>query len=177
MSKYSYQFKVNAVQEYLNKNHNYAAVCRKFAIPSKKLLKLWVCETQVNGYESLAPRRNHHGYSLDFKLHVVNYYRMHELSIYKVAVKFNLSPSQVRSWYCKYKNEGIVGLRPKPKGRPAKAMNKHKTVKHSTIKPTKEEQYKQKIADLEAKVADQEMEIDILKKLQALRQQREKNKH
>ena len=45
------------------------------------------------------------------------------------------------------------------------------------IQPTKEEQYKQKIAELEAKVADQEMEIDILKKLRALRQQRGENKH
>ena len=36
---------------------------------------------------------------------------------------------------------------------------------------------KQKIAELEAKVANQEMEIDILKKLRALRQQRGENKH
>ena len=56
-------------------------------------------------------------------------------------------------------------------------MNKRKAIKKSTIKPTKEEQYKQRIADLEARIADQEMEIDILKKLRALRQQRKKNKH
>lgn len=58
-----------------------------------------------------------------------------------------------------------------------KAMNKRKMIKKSKIQPTKEEQYKQKIAELEAKVADQEMEIDILKKLRALRQQRGENKH
>ncbi len=177
MSKYSYRFKVSAVQKYLNGSHNYAVVCHKFAIASRKQLRTWVREVQAHGYESLAPSRSHHRYSLDFKLQVVNYYRMHELSIDKVAVKFNLNPSQVRSWYCKYKNEGIVGLRPKPKGRPAKAMNKRKAIKKSTIKPTKEEQYKQRIADLEARIADQEMEIDILKKLRALRQQRKKNKH
>ena len=62
-------------------------------------------------------------------------------------------------------------------GRPTKAMNKRKMIKKSKIKPTKEEQYKQKIAELEAKVANQEMEIDILKKLRALRQQRGENKH
>ncbi|WCL65954.1 helix-turn-helix domain-containing protein [Limosilactobacillus fermentum] len=50
-------------------------------------------------------------------------------------------------------------------------------IKKSKIQPTKEEQYKQKIVELEAKVADQEMEIDILKKLRALRQQRGENKH
>ena len=58
-------------------------------------------------------------------------------------------------------------------GRPTKAMNKRKMIKKSKIQPTKEEQYKQKIAELEAK----EMEIDILKKLRALRQQRGENKH
>ncbi|MCH5396764.1 hypothetical protein LHV02_01065 [Limosilactobacillus fermentum] len=56
-------------------------------------------------------------------------------------------------------------------------MNKRKMIKKSKIQPTKEEQYKQKIVELEAKVADQEMEIDILKKLRALRQQRGENKH
>jgi transposase len=137
----------------------------------------WVQDVQACGYESLAPKRSHRIYSLDYKLQVITYYRTHELSIDKVAAKFNLNRTQVYSWYRKYKNEGIVGLRSKPKGRPAKTMNKHKTINKYKIKPTKEEQYRQKIADLEAKIADQEMEIDILKKLQALRQQRGKNKH
>ena len=95
MSKYSYQFKVSAVQEYLNGSHNYAVVCHKFAIASRKQLRTWVREVQAHGYESLALSRSHHRYSLDFKLQVVNYYRMHELSTDKVAVKFNLNPSQV----------------------------------------------------------------------------------
>lgn len=177
MSKYSYQLKIHAVQEYLSKECSYAEVCRKFDIHSKRKLITWVHEAQANGYESLAPRKTHHSYSLDFKLQVVNYYRMHELSTVQVAVKFNLNRSQVYSWYRKYKNEGIVGLRPKQIGRPTKAMNKRKMIKKSKIQPTKEEQYKQKIAELEAKVANQEMEIDILKKLRALRQQRGENKH
>ncbi|MEK1455076.1 helix-turn-helix domain-containing protein [Limosilactobacillus fermentum] len=58
---------------------------------------------------------------------------MHELSTVQVAVKFNLNRSQVYSWYRKYKNEGIVGLRPKLIGRPTKAMNKRKMIKKSKI--------------------------------------------
>lgn len=177
MSKYSYQFKVRAVQDYFNKSHDYSLVYQKYGISSNHSLMAWVQDVQACGYESLAPKRSHRIYSLDYKLQVITYYRTHELSIDKVAAKFNLNRTQVYSWYRKYKNEGIVGLRSKPKGRPAKTMNKHKTINKYKIKPTKEEQYRQKIADLEAKIADQEMEIDILKKLQALRQQHGKNKH
>ncbi len=177
MSKYSYQFKIRAVQDYLNKSHDYSVVCHKYGIPSDHNLIGWVQEVQAHGYESLAPKRSHHSYSLDFKLQVITYYRTHELSIDKVAAKFNLNRTQVYSWYRKYKKEGIVGLKPKPKGRPTKTMNKRKMKKKPKIKPTKEEQYKQRIADLEAKLADQEMEIDILKKLRALRQQHGKNRH
>ena len=92
MSKYSYKLKIHAVQEYLSKECSYAEVCRKFDIHSKRKLITWVHEAQANGYESLAPRKTHHSYSLDFKLQVVNYYCMHELSTAQVAVKIFYTP-------------------------------------------------------------------------------------
>ena len=43
-SKYSYQLKIHAVQEYLSKECSYAEVCRKFDIHSKRQLITWVHE-------------------------------------------------------------------------------------------------------------------------------------
>lgn len=154
MSKYSYQFKVRAVQEYLNQSHDYSVVCKKYGTSCKHSLMTWVQNVQAYGYASLDPRWSHRIYSLDYKFHVITYYRTHQLSIDKVAAKFNFNRTQVYSWYRKYKKEGIVGLKPKPKGRPRGTINKCKLTKKSKIKPTKEEQYKQRIANLESKVAD-----------------------
>ena len=164
MSKYSYQFKVRAVQDYLNQSHDYSVVCKKYGTSYKHSLMTWVQNVQAYGYASLDPRWSHRIYSLDYKFHVITYYRTHQLSIDKVAAKFNFNRTQLYSWYRKYKKEGIVGLKPKPKGRPRGTRNKCKLTKKSKIKPTKEEQYKQRIANLESKVSDYKMEIDILKK-------------
>ncbi|WP_271901758.1 helix-turn-helix domain-containing protein [Limosilactobacillus reuteri] len=92
-----------------------------------------------------------------------------------MAAKFNIERSLVYSWYRKYKNEGIVGLRTKAKGRPRKTMN-NKKVKRSSLTPTEKEQYQQTIADLKAQLAHERMKNEILKKLRALRQQEDKNK-
>ena len=72
MSKYSYQFKVNAVQEYFNKSHNYSVACRQFGMRSWKELRTWVHEVQSHGYDILAPQKGHHSYSFDCKLQVVH---------------------------------------------------------------------------------------------------------
>ncbi len=116
-------------------------------------------------------------YSIDFKLKVVTYYWSHEVGTALVAAHFNLSRSLVYSWYRSYQKEGIVGLRPKAKGRPRKTMNKRKTNKiNNRLTPTKEGKYQQEIADLKAQLAYQKMENDILKNLQALRHPAERNK-
>lgn len=179
MTKYSTMVKVQAVQEYLELMIGSHEICRRYNISNPCILYKWVHQVQANGYESLKVSHHKHIYSIDFKLKVINYYRTHELGLRKVAIKFGINDSQVFSWYRRYQKEGIVGLRPTHHGRPSKnVMSKPKNhQRKQSLSPTKEEQYKQKIADLEAKLDYQQMELDILKKLQALRQQEEKHKH
>lgn len=173
--KYSSSFKVNVVQDYLTGKYSFQVLAQKYQIPDPVEIRRWVTRVKYHGYQSLIQTGNK-TYTLDFKLEVVKYYMEHQVSFNEVAAKYNINHSQAYSWYRIYKNEGIVGLRPKPKGRPSNHMNKRKK-KTKSLTPTKEEQYKQKIAELEAKVAYQNMELDILKKLRALRQPQNKYKH
>lgn len=178
MTKYSTQFKIKVVQEYQKGGISLQDLCDKYAISDHSAIKQWNDLVIQQGFESLKVKRTKATYTTKFKLRVVNYYRTHELGASKVAAKFNLNPTQVYLWYRRYQKEGIVGLRPKAKGRPRKTMNKRtKHSKKSSLAPTKEEQYQQEIADLKAKLAYQEMELAIIKKLRALRKHQEKNKH
>lgn len=173
MTKYSTQFKIKIVQEYLQGGISQYNLCQKYGMKDKTIAQHWINLVREHGFESLAVKHTKKHYPVKFKLQVITYYRTHKLGAEKVAVHFNLTKSLVDLWYCKYKKEGIAGLQPKVKVRPQKTMNKHK---NKTLL-TKEEQYQQEIKQLKSKVAYQKMEIDILKKLRALRQQEEKNKH
>lgn len=172
--KYSANFKHKVVQDYLENNYSYLELKNKYHIPSEGDINRWVQDYKQNGVAGLIPKHSRKCYTTTYKLEVVNYYRTHDSSMDKVAALFGIHSSQVNMWYRKYKNEGIVGLRPKAKGRPPKIMKRPK--KNKDLKPTEREAYQQRIADLEAKVAYQNMELDILKKLRALRQQKNKNK-
>lgn len=177
MAKYSTQFKIKVVQEYLLGNTSYNILCKKYGISSPIVIREWTELAKSHGLESLKVKHPKQSYSINFKLKVVTYYRTHDVGVNKVAAHFNLSHSQVYSWYRIYQKEGIIGLRPKPKGRPRKNMNKRKKKQNQPLlTPTKEEQYQQEIADLKAKLAYAKMENDILKKLRALRQREEKDK-
>ena len=178
MTKYSTEFKVKVVKAYFNGDGSFECLAKKFNIANFSAIKRWVDLTREQGYSSLQVSHRRNNYTADFKLKVVTYYRTHEVGGEKVAAKFKLHPSQVYSWYRRYQKEGIVGLRPRPKGRPRKTMNKRKKKQDKvSLTPTKEEQYQQEIADLKAKLAYAKMENDILKILRALRQQQERDKH
>lgn len=174
MTKYSTQFKIKVVQEYLQGGISQYKLCKKYGMADKTIAQHWINLAREHGFESLAVKHTKKRYSVKFKLQVLNYYQTHELGVGKVAAHFGLNKSLVNLWYCKYQKEGIVGLQSKVKSRIEKNMKKHMT--SNKDRATKDGLYQQEIKKLKAKVAYQKMEIDILKKLHALRQQEEKNK-
>ncbi len=86
-----------------------------------------------------------------------------------VATKLNISsPSVLFQWLKAYQTHGIIGLKPKAKGR----QPMHKTNKaNKTSKPDEQKTCAELIAELQ----DLRMENTILKKLEALEHQ-QKNK-
>ena len=164
MTKYSTEFKVKVVKAYFNCDGSFECLAKKFNIANFSAIKRWVDLTREQGYSSLQVSHRRNNYTADFKLKVVTYYRTHEVGGEKVAAKFKLHPSQVYSWYRRYHEEGIIVLCSKPKGLPVRDMNKQKNKRNlNQLSMTKEEQYKQEIADLQAKLAYAKMENDILK--------------
>lgn len=81
----------------------------------------------------------------------------------------------ISSWNRVVRNQGVAGLRPKPKGRhttTAKRRNKKTGTKiFKTIEPTQEEKYQQEILELKTKLHYAEMDRDILKTLAAMTKQ------
>ncbi|WP_156321850.1 helix-turn-helix domain-containing protein [Lacticaseibacillus thailandensis] len=62
----------------------------------------------------------------------------HQVSRGKTAAHFSISPSQVNSWCCIVRDQGVAGLRTTRKGRPV--MSKHKKIKPvKKLEPTQEE--------------------------------------
>lgn len=167
LTKYSSEFKVRLVSKYLKGGISYNDLCAEFGIPCGGVVKIWVKQARAHGLDSLKVKYTKTDYSQTFKISVVEYVRTHQVSRAQAAAHFGISPSQVNSWYRIVRDQGVAGLRPKPKGRPA--MGKHKKIKPiKKLEPTQEEKYQQEILELKSKLHEAELDRDILKALATL---------
>ncbi|KMO89246.1 transposase, partial [Lacticaseibacillus rhamnosus] len=98
MTKYSSEFKVKVVQEYLSGRVSYNSLCTKYSIPSTKPVREWVKQAQVHGLESLQRKHTKTFYSLEQKLAVVDYYQTSGEGVASVAAHFGINASQVTVW-------------------------------------------------------------------------------
>ncbi|WP_276767811.1 helix-turn-helix domain-containing protein [Gemella morbillorum] len=89
-------------------------------------------------------------FSADFKRKVLETRWKDKLFFKETAELFNLdNPSLIAAWQKRYLAEGILGLQPKPKGRPSmKPKEPISPTKNQSIKSNKE-----RIKELEAKIA------------------------
>ena len=167
MTKYSSEFKVQVVQEYLSGRVSYPTLCAKYSIPSMTPIRRWVKQAQANGLESLQRKRTKVAYSLEQKLSVVDYYQTSGEGVASVAAHFGINASQVAVWAKIFKTEGVAGLRPKPRGR--RSTVKHKKTKQvKKLELSEKEAYQQEILKLRGELYHTRMERDFLKKLGAV---------
>ena len=168
MTKYSSELKVKLVNEYFDGQISILGLSKKYGMPSKSPIYRWIHEAEANGLNYLITKKSHKEYSQDFKLSVIEYHKLHEISRLDTAIYFKISPSQVNSWIYRYNHYGVIGLRRRPRGRRPLMAKKKK--KQTRLNSTKEEKYKQEILDLKAKLHDAEMDRDILKALKTSRE-------
>ena len=71
MSKYSYEFKKQVVNAYLNGKGGYTYLANKFGIPSDNKVKLWVDNYTAFGDEGLKRSRKKDFYSFEKKLSTI----------------------------------------------------------------------------------------------------------
>lgn len=134
MAKYSYEFKLKLVQEYLSGEGGYKYISDKYLLPNKTILQQWVATYEAYGEHGLIRSRKKETYTFDFKLHIVELYLTTEISYQDLALQNDLSnPSLLCRWVNEYRIAGPDALKPKTKGRPPE-MSKSKKKKQTCEK-------------------------------------------
>lgn len=163
---YSLEFKLNAVKLYLNKYGCYRSVAKEIFV-NEVTVKDWVDKYKLGGEDNLKVKRVL--YSLEFKQKAIDMI-LKGKNVRETALELNVSShSVVKAWYNKYKltkklEIDYIELNSK--------MSKKKKLDKTKIEISDK--------DMELKKLQREnellrMELDVIKKLEALVQKREKS--
>ncbi|WP_319961232.1 transposase [Virgibacillus natechei] len=164
MAKYSEEFKIKLVTEYLHGNLGYKLLAKKYNMPSQTPLQDWVRASKTQGMEGLKRRKRKEAYSVQFKLDTVQFMLETGASYQETADQFKLNnPSLINHWMKVFNEQGIEGLRPKSKGRPSMSKKHNKPKKKDEKNLTREEELKHENELLR-------LENAYLKKLKAFRE-------
>ena len=130
MSKYSDEFKVKIVLEYLEGRIGYRMLAKKYDVKSKTQIINWVSAYKSYGIDGLMSKNTNEVYSVQFKLDVLSFMKRTGASYLKTALQFELTnPPLIAAWKKKFLEGGAEAL-DQPRGRPAMS-DKAKNVKHS----------------------------------------------
>ena len=162
--RYSKELKEQAVLDYLSGQGSQMEICQRYGIRAKSKLQKWI--KQYNNHEELTDSRPEGGRYLmakDIKprkttqkerFEIVEYCISNSNNYALAAKEFDCSYSQVYTWVKKYKEKGIDGLADRRgRGKPKDEL--------SDIEKLKAEN-----RILKAEKKRQQMEIDLLKKLE-----------
>lgn len=170
MSKYSYEFKKQVVNAYLNGEGGYTYLANKFGIPSDNTVKLWVDNYNAFGDEGLKRSRKKDFYSFEKKLSIVELYLSSEISYQDLALQEGITnPSMITNWVSRFRAAGPDALRPRKKGR-KKTLNttngntQNKPVEESSVDTSAEH-----VKELEEELLKLRIENAFLKELRRLR--------
>ncbi|WP_342441658.1 transposase [Lysinibacillus sp. FSL K6-0057] len=119
MAKYSDDFKLIVVKEYLEGTLGYKLLAIKYGIPAESQLKKWVRANKEFGEDGLCRKRTKQVYSVQFKLDVLNFMKQTGASYLDTAMEFNMNnPSLIAGWNSIFLKVGIESLKEKAKGQP-----------------------------------------------------------
>ena len=174
MAKYSYEFKLKAVQASLNGEGSYDYLAKKYNISACSKLKEWVASYKEFGKEGIMRSRKNNKYSFQFKLSVVELYLSSEVSYQELALSQGINnPSMIARWVNDFRIAGPEALRAKKKGR-KKTLDTRKLKKPS--KTNEEEPVDtsaEHIKELEDELLKLRIENAYLKELRRLRLEEE----
>jgi transposase len=108
MSKYSAQFKLSVVEDYLSGTGGFTSIGRRYGL-DRALLRKWVAAYQIHGPASLEKKYSH--YSAQFKLSALKHMREHALSYRQTAAYFDIRHvNALVNWERQYDEGGIQAL-------------------------------------------------------------------
>ena len=170
MSKYSFEFKKNVVNAYLNGEGGYSYLAKRFGIPNKSKVKLWVDNYNTFGDEGLKRSRKNDFYSFEKKLSVVELYLSSEISYQDLALQEGITnPSMISNWVNRFRIAGPDALRLRKKGR-KKTLDKSK-IEHQAqeVEEKAVDTSAEHVKELEDELLKLRIENAFLKELRRLR--------
>ena len=174
MAKYSLEFKLEVVQEYLNGEGSYDYIAKKHNMPACSLIKEWVAVFRKLGKEGLIRSGQNNTYSFQFKVHVVELYLSSKVSYQELALSQGINNyALIARWVNDFKIAGPDGLRPKKKGR-KKILDIRESEKSSkTIEEGPIDTSAEHVKKLEDELLKLRIENAYLKELRRLRLEEE----
>lgn len=160
MVKYTKQFKLKVIKYYLDGKGGYHRVAAHFDITAP-MIRRWVGAYRLHGDESFRQRQGH--YAIEFKLSVLQHMWDNALSANQTAAVFNIpNPTSIRIWSRRY-DEG---------GREALVCHRTAATLDMPAPSKSDDKPDQELTreELLKRVKYLEMEVAVLKKLEALTQ-------
>ena len=160
---YSEETKLQAVYDYLDGKGSQMVIAARYGLRSKRQLQMWLKEYNTHG--GIKSRTSGGGSYMrkarqttpEERLEIVQDCLANNKNYGAAALKYNCSYQQVRNWVLRYEKMGSAGLEDR-RGRRAGTQPAR----------TPEEELRDKIAELERKNRDLQMENDLLKKVREL---------
>lgn len=170
MAKYSFEFKIKLVNEYLRGEGGYWTLSKKYGIDTV-VIRRWVNNYNRFGEQGLMRSRTKQFYSFEFKLHVVELYLTSELSYQELALQVGMTdPATITRWVQDYRAAGPEALKPKKKGR-KRTMDKEKVIRE--IENGDSEERKELLKQLQEENLRLRIENAFLKEARRLRLEEE----
>ena len=160
---YSVELKYAAIKSYLCGDGSLREITEKYKLRSETQLRNWIKEYNTHGeirsHESGGGSymRKSRQTTPEERLEIVQDCLANDKNYGAMALKYNCSYQQVRNWVLRYEKMGSAGLEDR-RGRRAGSQPAR----------TPEEELRDKIAELERKNRELQMENDLLKKVREL---------
>ena len=166
MLKYTKEFKIKLVLEYLSgESGGYENVAKKYNVPYSTL-RNWVDKYNSGGFDNLTKKLKNNKFTSEFKLSVIQYRQINNISFRQTAEHFNISNgSIICNWQRAYRQRGLSGLEDN-RGKPKKNMTKSN--KKSKLNTPINESEREELIRLREENRLLKMKIIYEKKLQAL---------
>lgn len=160
---YPAELKLAAVRDYLDGIGSQQSISEKYGLRSKRQLQDWI--KQYNTHGEISSRGSGGGSymrkarqtSIEERIEIVKDCLSNNRNYGASALKYDCSYQQIRNWVLRYEEMGQAGLEDRRGKRVGTQPSR-----------TQEEELRNKIADLERKNTDLQMENDILKKVKEL---------
>lgn len=124
MQKYTKEFKIKIMMEYLSGETGGHRALAKNTIFLKVLFEGWIVKYNSGGFANLTKKKNNNKYTNEFKLSVIKYRKIYTTSLRQTAEYFNIvNGSMIYRWEKAYQKSGLSGLEDN-RGRPRKNMSK-----------------------------------------------------